>query len=318
MSTGVCIGPDTCQCTAHYDGPRCDQLSGINQHSPTFKASSIDVAVPLTADIRFVVVSEPALDIDSGKNGRITYSLASSDGRHSLFKVDTQTGVIVTAASLRSFVGDVFLFTLSATDSGVPSLTGNLQISLTVTQPNIHCPVFVGLSSSVDVSEMAPIGTNVVRLSAIDKDGKPSPNGIVKYSLDALASDRFNIDSQSGLITLARSVGDESYILIVVASDHGQPQCHTREKIDVKVISLNNAPQCIPGSLTTSVPYTTNASSALFTLEATDVDSGAAGRLSYTLTNFQSTSLSRNLFDVVTNDSTGADVILSAKAAWLV
>ena len=310
VSTGVCIGPDTCQCTAHYDGPRCDQLAGINQYSPTFNVSSIDVAVPLTADIGFVVASEPALDMDSGKNGRITYSLASSDGRHSLFKVDTQTGVIVTAALLRSYVGDVFLFTLSATDSGVPSLTGNLQISLTVTQPNIHCPVFVGLSSSVDVDEMAPLGTNVVQLSATDKDGRASPNGIVKYSLDALASDRFKIDSQSGLITLRRSLSDEAYILNVVASDHGQPQCHTREKIDVNVISLNHAPQCIPGSLTTSVPYTTNASTALFTLEATDVDSGASGRLSYNLTNFQSTSLSRNLFDVVTNDSTGADVIL--------
>ena len=310
VSTGVCIGPDTCQCTAHYDGPRCDQLGGINQHSPAFNVSSIDVALPLTAAIGFVVVSEPALDMDSGKNGRITYSLTSSDGRHSLFKVDAQTGVIVTAASLRSYVGDVFLFTLSATDSGVPSLTGNLQISLTVTQPNLHCPVFVGLLSSVDVDEMAPPGTNVVQLSATDKDGKASPNGRVKYSLDALASDRFKIDSQSGLVTLTRSLSDEAYILNVVASDHGQPQCHTMGKVDVKVISLNHAPQCIPGSLTTFVPYTTNASTALFTLEATDIDSGAAGRLSYNLTNFQSTSLSRNLFDVVTNDSTGADVIL--------
>ena len=310
VSTGVCIGPDTCQCTAHYDGPRCDQLAGINQYSPTFNVSSVDVALPLTADIGFVVVSEPALDMDSGKNGRITYSLASSGGRHSLFKVDTQTGVIVTAASLRSSAGDVFLFTLSATDSGVPSLTGYLQISLTVSQPNIHCPVFVGLPSSVDVREMAPLGTNVVRFSAIDRDGKASPNGIVKYSLDALASDPFKINSQSGLVTLSRSLAGESYILNVVASDLGQPQCHTRGKIDVNVISLNHAPQCIPGSLTTSIPYTTNASTALFTLKATDVDSGAAGRLSYTLTNFRSTSLSRNLFDVVTNDSTGADVIL--------
>ncbi|XP_065830968.1 uncharacterized protein [Oscarella lobularis] len=310
VSTGVCIGPDNCQCTAHYDGPRCDQLAGINQYSPTFNVSSVDVALPLTADIGFVVVSEPALDMDSGKNGRITYSLASSGGRHSLFKVDTQTGVIVTAASLRSSAGDVFLFTLSATDSGVPSLTGYLQISLTVSQPNIHCPVFVGLPSSVDVREMAPLGTNVVRFSAIDRDGKASPNGIVKYSLDALASDPFKINSQSGLVTLSRSLAGESYILNVVASDLGQPQCHTRGKIDVNVISLNHAPQCIPGSLTTSIPYTTNASTALFTLKATDVDSGAAGRLSYTLTNFRSTSLSRNLFDVVTNDSTGADVIL--------
>eukprot|EP00118_Oscarella_pearsei_P003217 m.13434 g.13434 ORF g.13434 m.13434 type:complete len:5185 (+) comp24805_c0_seq1:361-15915(+) len=309
-STGACVGPDTCQCTAAYDGVSCDQLASLNQYAPTFNSSSVSIVVPVTAPLGYVVASLPAIDMDSGKNGRFTYSLSSSSGRHSLFKVNSQSGEISTVSSLKSQSGSVFSITSTATDGGIPSLSGSVDISIIVAEPNLHCPVFVGLPSSVDVQETATSGTLVVQLTATDKDSSASPNGIVKYSLGMTSPSEFQIDSVSGRISVSKSLTDDSYTLDVIASDEGQPQCHTKGAVKVNVLSSNHAPSCVPSSLTMSVPYTTSPSTVLFSLEATDSDSGSDGALTYSLTNFKSTVINGSAFTLGGNDSTKADVIL--------
>jgi hypothetical protein len=203
------------------------------------------------------------------------------------------------------------VFQLIATDEGIPPLAASLDIEVTVVEANKYCPVFEHLPSIVSVPEDAKIGYVVVEATAMDADGNDSVNGMVTYSFavelqgtgnqttdqNATQSgvpsdtDSFSIDKNSGQITSRRSLLDDTYILQVVASDHGSPQCSTTATVQVNVLSSNTPPICEPSSVAQSLPYTAAVGSVILQMSASDPDSGDDGRLVYSLSDFSSSFL---------------------------
>ena len=307
-SHGTCIGPDTCLCEAQYDGDSCAQVALPNANAPSFGVSTFHIALVTTSRVASTVGKFPAKDSDSGKNGRLSYSLTSSTNNHTYFRVNDSSAHITLAKSLSLLLGSKLVFQLIATDEGVPPMAASLDIEITVVEANKYCPVFKHLPSVISVPENARIGYVVAEATAMDADGSGSVNGMVTYSFAmelqgnnnqttngnttrfgaSSDSDSFSIDKNSGQITIHRSLVDDTYTVFVVASDHGSPQCSTTATVQVNVLSSNTPPICEPSSVAQSLPYTTAVGSVILQTSAVDPDSGADGHLIYALSNFRS------------------------------
>lgn len=57
-----------------------------------------------------------------------------------------------------------------AYDSASPDIKGTANVEITV-QRNVNAPAFIGLPYSKSVSELHPMGTEVINITAIDGDG---------------------------------------------------------------------------------------------------------------------------------------------------
>ena len=303
-SHGTCIGPDTCLCEAQYDGDSCEQIALQNANAPSFGMSMFHVTLVTTSRVASTIGKFPAKDIDSGKNGRLSYSLTSSTNNHTYFRVNSSSAHITLAKSLSLLLGSKLVFQLITTDEGVPPLAAALLIEVTVVEANKYCPVFKHLPSVISVPEDSRIGYVIAEATATDADGSGSVNGMVTYSFGielqgnnnqttngksvSSDSDLFSIDKNTGQITIRHSLVEDSYTVLVVASDHGSPQCSTTATVQVNVLSSNTPPICEPSSVAQSLPYTTAVGSVILQTSAVDPDSGVDGHLIYSLSNFRS------------------------------
>jgi hypothetical protein len=273
--------------------------------------SNADIVLVTTARVASTIGKFPAKDSDSGKNGRLSYSLTSPTNNHTYFRVNDSSAQITLVKSLSLLLGSKLVFQLIATDQGFPPLAASLDIEVTIVEANKYCPVFKHLPSVVTVPENASVGYVIAEATATDADGKDTVNGMVTYSfavelpstsdrtsnrsatqIDVPSdTDSFSIDKKSGQITIHRSLTEDAYTLSVVASDHGSPQCNTPATVQVNLLSSNTPPVCEPSVLARSLPYTSSVGSVVLQTSAVDPDGGDDGRLIYTLSNFRSTFL---------------------------
>ncbi|TRZ05100.1 hypothetical protein HGM15179_022007, partial [Zosterops borbonicus] len=132
---------------------------------------------------------------------------------------------------------------LRASDGGDPARTGTARIRVTVLDANDNAPVFSQAEYTVRVPEDVPVGSVLVTVTATDAD--EGLNGLVKYTLKKIterASNVFNLHSETGAITLLRSLDYEegdSYDLEVQARDGGQLFDTTKVRIAVTDINDN-------------------------------------------------------------------------------
>ena len=82
-----------------------------------------------------------ATDLDSGENGKITYSIASSTAP-GLFNIDSN-GAVTLQGSLNFEVEASYTLTIMAKDNGSPSLSATAVLKISVIdineQPSIRC-----------------------------------------------------------------------------------------------------------------------------------------------------------------------------------
>ncbi|XZE45558.1 cadherin domain-containing protein [Pirellulaceae bacterium SH467] len=160
-----------------------------------------------------VGITANAFDLDSTTN-TVTYSLTSNpDG---LFQIDATTGVVTTAAAInREVHGASRSITVQATssDGSIAAQTFNIDIN-DLDEFDVSVPTDAD-SAMNEVEENSTSGTLVgITVSSIDADATTNS---VTYSLDDSAAGRFNIDSVTGVVTVA----DGSLLNFEAASSHG-------------------------------------------------------------------------------------------------
>ena len=298
---GTCIAPNTCLCEAQYDGDSCNETAESNANPPVFATSKVSLIAASNSRVGSTILSLFATDGDRGKNGHLSYSLTSTNNNHTYFRLNGSSADIILSKSLEYLTGSLLTFNVIATDGGVPSLTGSVNIEVSVVKPNQHCPVFKNLLKVVHVPESAGIGYVIAHVTATDDDGTDSVNGVVSYSLETanantiatqnqLSSDvgAFSINTNSGMIASRRPLSDDTYSVIAVASDQASPPCSSTAVLQVNVLSSNTPPLCEPSNVATSLPYTTAVGSHVLRLDAVDNDNGTDGNLTFSYSNFQS------------------------------
>ncbi|XP_047735556.1 fat-like cadherin-related tumor suppressor homolog, partial [Hyalella azteca] len=151
------------------------------------------------------VVKVRAQDYDFGKNGAVSYSLANSENVP--FKIDHFTGEVRSTKVLDYESGRrIWKLLVRASDWGEPFRRQTEKIiTIHVQDVNDNRPQFERVDCSGYIDRSAPLGTEIMTLSAIDFDA----GNIISYRILSGNNDRcFDVDSVKGVISLMCDLQD--------------------------------------------------------------------------------------------------------------
>ncbi|EDO30364.1 predicted protein [Nematostella vectensis] len=188
----------------------------INDESPLFEKSMYYVNVSESASRGIVIGRVTATDRDEGINAIIFYS---SNGAEAKFYVSRSTGDIIVDSPLDREFKNVYILNVTAANIVAGAQDTTTQVHITVTDVIDDKPYFNSSSLTVKLSENASIGTNVTKITALDKD----IGDTISYSIaNGDPYGLFTIDNVTGEIRTVAELDRENvtqYELFVQAKD---------------------------------------------------------------------------------------------------
>ena len=139
---------------------------------------------------------------------------------------------------------------VQAQDLGVPPMWAQALVTIYVQDINDHAPLFEQNFYAKSIPEDLPGGSSVLQVKAWDADGSV-PNNRVVYRIQHGAEDKFVIEADSGVISVAHGATldpDRSdprttlYALLVVALDGGigASQMRAVVPVNISISDVNN------------------------------------------------------------------------------
>ena len=166
-----------------------------------------------------------ATDLDTSNNAELTYSVDLQDkdsGFLDLFSLDPSTGVFTVKDDLsldKSFPkGRELTFKYISKDSGIPSLSTEIQCSVLITGENKHAPRLEHPAVVTVVTSSIYIGHQVTSIKASDADS--GPDGTLQFTISTGNDESvFKISEETGKITLENQPEHGYYSFNVKVSD---------------------------------------------------------------------------------------------------
>ncbi|KAM6055251.1 LOW QUALITY PROTEIN: protocadherin alpha-2-like [Theristicus caerulescens] len=264
------------------------EVTDINDNAPLFPAARKNLSLSENSPPGSRFPLEGASDADVGANAQLSYALSPSE--HFGLEEENSNSrskslFLVLKKPLDRETVPVHRLLLTASDGGRPSLSGTMELVISVLDANDNAPQFNQSVYNVLLPEDALKGTLVARVNATDPD--VGSNGEVIYEIDTIvppsASDVFSIDAKSGEVTLTGALDFEIvtfYDLQITATDKGTPPLSGHCKVVVEVVDVNdNAPEVWVTSLSVPVPEDASVGTVVAVLSVSDRDSGANGRV---------------------------------------
>ena len=209
-------------------------IGSSNNHSPQFEGSCEGEIVENAAS-GTEVTTLTATDSDTGVYGDLSYAFSEESD---LFRIDRLTG-IVTVLSLdeedRSYN---HIIGVTVTDGG--NKQAYCLLNINVLDVNDNVPALLTSIYEVRVSPNASLGMFVVQVLAEDPD--EGANGEIQYAISGTLSSAFEINSSSGVITIASSLTETEYSFTVTATDGGSPPMSSSSSIVVHLESSIQLP----------------------------------------------------------------------------
>ncbi|EDQ93078.1 uncharacterized protein MONBRDRAFT_22472 [Monosiga brevicollis MX1] len=245
----------------------------VNDNRPIFDGlpSSITLAEDLVTGTSVLTVT--ALDLDSGVNAALRYTLASDE---SFLTIGSVSGILTLDSALDFESLSSFSVNVTVTDMGSPALSTTAILQVMVLDVNDNSPVFPNqtLSETVDENTAGSIAFS----GATDADA--GDNGAVTY---ALVNDFGGLFSLSGTSLTHAQLDAEvatEYSVVVRATDGGTPALSSDLVLVISVQDLNDeapiiaAPSVLQFSVREDDVFPTN----LSTLTISDADVTASNR----------------------------------------
>ncbi|XP_058278514.1 LOW QUALITY PROTEIN: protocadherin alpha-2-like [Hirundo rustica] len=264
------------------------EVTDINDNAPVFPAArrNLSIAESSLPGSRFPL--EGASDADIGANAQLSYTLSPSE--HFSLEVKSKdenkaSVLLVLTKSLDRETIPVHRLVLTASDGGRPSLTGTMELLISVLDANDNAPQFNQSVYKVQLAENVAPGTVFFQLKATDKD--EGSNGVIYYFFSETTSsevqDLFIIDKNSGEVRTDGELDFEvvqSYDLEIEARDQGTPPLSGHCSVELEVLDVNdNAPEVWVTSLSVPVSEDASVGTVVAVLSVSDRDSGANGRV---------------------------------------
>ncbi|KAK2544733.1 hypothetical protein Q9966_001760 [Columba livia] len=202
-----------------------------------------------------------------------------------LYGASRKSLFLVLAKSLDRETLPVHRLVLTASDGGRPSLTGTVELVISVMDANDNAPQFNQSVYKVQLPENTAEGTLLMRLNATDPD--EGLNREFSYSIVSSVptgnTDLFRIDPKTGEIRLTGLLDFEAVNLLelqIEARDKGTPPLSGHCIMELEVLDVNdNAPEVWVTSLSVPVPEDASVGTVVALLSVSDRDSGANGRV---------------------------------------
>ncbi len=186
-------------------------VTDVNDNNPMFNQTYYQVSIPEDTAVSNVIMRVLATDRDSTTNGMITYSALENT---TMFTINANTGVISVQKSLDFEDENYYSLVVIANDNGVPSRQSYALVDIMVTDVNDNAPVIDPTSYTVNISEAAISGVQLLTVKATDLDS--GVNGQLLYEIPfgnvipyGKSTPMFKIDTNTGVISLHGSLDYE-------------------------------------------------------------------------------------------------------------
>ncbi|CAM9462332.1 unnamed protein product, partial [Bubo scandiacus] len=265
------------------------EVTDINDNAPLFPAARRNLSIAEFTTLpgsRFPL--EGASDADIGANAQLSYTLSPSEH----FSLDLQKSndrniipdLVLTKALDRETV-PVHRLVVTASDGGRPSLTGTMELVVSVLDANDNAPQFNQSVYKVQLPESAAEGTLVARVNATDPD--EGINSEVTYTatnfIPLSGRDVIAVNAKTGEIRLTGALDYEEVSVFdfrIEARDRGSPPLSGHCSVELEVLDVNdNAPEVWVTSLSVPVSEDAPVGTVVALLSVSDRDSGANGRV---------------------------------------
>ncbi|XP_056312425.1 protocadherin Fat 4 [Danio aesculapii] len=201
------------------------------------------------------------------------------------FSINKDTRVLYTKVKLDFEEKSSYTVLLSISDG---TNRDEASVLVEVLDINDNSPEFEDHPPTVSVSENHIVGEDVASVKATDADA--GFNAEVQYTLLGGAG-RFNIDQETGVITLAAPLDRETqdeYHLVITAQDQGRPSLSTTTDLGITVTDINdNSPIFSKQQYETTVFEDAEVGADVVVVMATDKDDGLNAVVSYHIVNQQ-------------------------------
>ena len=166
-------------------------VQDVNDNAPIFDKSEYNVALSESHLQGTPLLTIHAEDRDSGKNGRVSYSITSNP----FLEILPNSGVLILKSPVQKETNPTLDLTVVATDNGLPARKSSTLVKILVSDKNDFTPEFQRPKYTFNTLENLPSGTVVGSVLADDNDD--GLNGEVEYRFRAPNS-KFRIESSSG------------------------------------------------------------------------------------------------------------------------
>ncbi|XP_052011313.1 protocadherin gamma-B1 isoform X25 [Apodemus sylvaticus] len=266
-----------------------------NDNAPEVTFMSFSNQVAEDSVLGTVIALIKIRDKDSGQNGLVSCRI-QEELPFKLQPTSKNYYKLVIDKALNREQTPEYNVTITATDSGKPSLSTKTCVTVHITDINDNAPVFHQASYLVHVAENNPPGASIAQVSASDPD--LGSNGLISYSIIAsdlepkALSSFVSVNQDSGVVYAQRAFDHEqlrSFQLTLQARDQGSPVLSANVSMRVLVGDLNdNAPRVLyptlepdGSALFDMVPRAAEPGYLVTKVVAVDADSGHNAWLSY-------------------------------------
>eukprot|EP00079_Xenopus_tropicalis_P034331 XP_017948102.1 PREDICTED: protocadherin alpha-8-like [Xenopus tropicalis] len=263
-------------------------VEDVNDNPPVFNQSVYQCSITENAPKGTLVAKLFATDMDVGKNGETSYEFSKlvPERMLSLFSLDKYTGEVWVKGELDYEKSNTYEVLIDALDNGEHLLTGHCQLLVTVVDVNDNAPEMTVTSLSLPVPEDATHGTIVAIIRVRDRDS--GNNGKVNcysstptlFKINPAFSGDFSLIVNSPLDREKKS----EYQVVITAKDEGYPSLSVSMTINVEVSDVNdNAPLFQQSSDTIFIRENNPPGSHIYTVSASDSDTGQNSFITYSL-----------------------------------
>ena len=265
----------------------------INDNAPIFSQKLFNVSIKNEPSETIPIIVMTATDLDSGYNGKITYSFSSKTSKSAkkIFRLNKNTGEIFLQNYLKTGQQLMHKLYVEATDGGSPPLSSVTMVFVKITDQQNNPPLikvnFASTSkeNTVDIPEDIKTGSFIAYVKIIDHDD--GPNGEVNCHLH---HEKFQIQSMGTKkyeVTLKKELDRETedhHDVVISCQDKGSPPLHSNSKFTLKVMDINDVkPQFTKDTFKFLIDENENSRVTVGYINATDPDLGDGGKLSYSL-----------------------------------
>ncbi|KAM9850314.1 protocadherin Fat 2 [Aulostomus maculatus] len=246
----------------------------MNEHRPVFLKPLYEVRVPEDTSPWKDILQISAEDADA--NSKLVYSIHSSlhPESSSLFHLDPKSGVLVMKEALDYEMISIHTLIVMVRDQEIPVKRNFVKVVIHVEDCNDHSPAFLSPRYEASISNLAPIGSEVMRVKALDKD--TGSNADLIYTLHSGNIDHiFSIDPELGTISVAKPLDlqpQDQFHLTVKAVDQGFPQRSDICSVHVHVrISVHTPPTFPSDEFLTEISESSGFGTSVVTISASSL-----------------------------------------------
>ena len=276
----------------------------VNDNPPVFTTNH-NVSIPEHSAVGSLVVLLNAIDIDSGINAAVAYSIQSVVPLQlsPAFAINSTSGEIRVANQKlidRETTSHIVLSVLAFNPYFLLDDNATASFTVILTDVNDHAPTFDRTSYAFIVDEdFTPVGDNISRVDDLrligsvvasdDDDPEVDGNGAVKYKIvGGNEAGLFTVNATSGNVSAVQLLDREAsaeHNLVIAAYDCN-PAYPLNSTVNVQIILLDindNEPIFTVSFVNLSISEAANIGTPVTTISAVDSDEAPNANIEYTL-----------------------------------